>query len=164
MPRLSPDDKLLIYHLSGDLSDSPTPFADLARQLGRTEEELLERLRSFQADELIRRFGAILWHQRSGFAANAMLVFKVDPERTEQAGQALAALPYVSHCYQRKTVPGWPFNLYAMAHAENGRALEDMIEEMRTLCGAEDWRKLESLRELKKASLRYFRTAQETTA
>jgi len=156
MAELSPADKVLIYHLSGDLGDSPAPYAELAAQLGRSEEEVLSALRRFQAEGLIRRLGATLWHQKSGFSANAMVVFKLPGEKTDQGGEKLAHLSYVSHCYQRVTAPGWPFNLYAMIHAESRDRLLAMVEEMAALTEAEEWRMLESLKELKKASRRYF--------
>lgn len=156
MAELSPADKILIFHLSGDLGDSLRPYADLAARLGRDEDEVLEAVRRFQAEGLIRRLGATLWHQKSGFSANAMVVFKLPADRATAAGEKLAALPYVSHCYQRVTAPGWPYNLYAMIHAESRERLLAMTEEMAALVGAEQWRRLESLQELKKASRRYF--------
>jgi Transcriptional regulators len=156
MADLSPDDKALIYHLSGDLGDSPAPYAALAAKLGRTEEEVLEAVARFQAEGLIRRLGATLWHQKSGYSANAMVVFKLPEEKADEGGVRLAGLPYVSHCYRRVTVPEWPYSLYAMIHAESRRELLAMVEEMAALTGAEQWRMLESLRELKKASRRYF--------
>jgi DNA-binding Lrp family transcriptional regulator len=117
---------------------------------------VLEAIGRFQAQGLIRRLGATLWHQRSGFAANSLVVFQVAPEKAPELGARLAEKPYVSHCYLRRTAPGWPFNLYAMTHAESRGELELMILEMAELVGAEQWRRLDSLRELKKASLRYF--------
>lgn len=156
MTSLSPADKALIYHLSGDLGDSPTPYADLAAKLGRSEAEVLATISRFQDEGLIRRLGATLWHQKSGFAANAMVVFQLPGEKADESGEKLARLPYVSHCYKRVTAPDWPYNLYVMIHAENRETLLGMIEEMTTLTGAEQWRMLESLRELKKASRRYF--------
>lgn len=156
MADLSPTDKILINHLSGDLGDSPAPYADLAAKLGRTEEDVLEAMARFQAEGLIRRLGATLWHQKSGFSANAMVVFKLPAEKADESGAKLARLPYVSHCYRRVTVPQWPYSLYAMIHAESREELLAMVEEMGALTGAEEWRMLESLRELKKASQRYF--------
>lgn len=156
MSGLSAVDKRLIYHLSGDLGDSPTPYADLAVRLGLAEEEVLAAIRRFRERGLIRRFGATLWHQRSGFTANAMVVFQVEPERAGECGERLARRPYVSHCYLRRPAPGWPFNLYAMIHAESQNRLRAMVEEMAAEAGAVEWRMLESLRELKKISLRYF--------
>ncbi|UQZ90140.1 Lrp/AsnC family transcriptional regulator [Deltaproteobacteria bacterium Smac51] len=156
MADLSDSEKLLIYLLSGDLGDSPTPYAALAAQTGLTEEEVLAAIGRFQADGLIRRFGATLWHQKSGFAANAMLVWRVEGEKGVICGEKMAALPYVSHCYLRRTLPGWPYNLYTMIHAEDRAGLSAMIDEMAALADGAEWRMLESLRELKKASLRYF--------
>ncbi|MDR2945219.1 MAG: Lrp/AsnC family transcriptional regulator [Candidatus Adiutrix sp.] len=149
-------DKRLIHLLSGDLGDSPAPYAEAAAKAGLTEEEALASVRRFMDAGLIRRLGATLWHQRSGFSANAMVVFSIPADRVEECGRKLAGRERVSHCYLRKTAPGWPFNLYAMTHAHNRDELLAAAREMADDCQAEDWRMLESLRELKKASLRYF--------
>ena len=149
-------DKKIIFHLSGDLGQSVRPYADLAARLGLTEEYVLAAIRRFQGQGLIRRLGATLRHQRSGFKANAMAVWRGKPEDILARGEALAGLPYVSHCYQRRTAPGWPFNLYTMVHAESSARLAVFLEEMAGICGADEWRVLESLEELKKTSLSYF--------
>lgn len=156
MRDLNQIDKLLIYQLSGDLGDSLAPYADLADKLGLREDEVISLIKEYQDEKIIRRFGATLWHQRSGFAANAMVVFEISDEQAEEAGRRLAARSYVSHCYLRRTTPGWPFNLYVMIHAENREAILGMTEELAELAGAAQWRMLESLKELKKASRRYF--------
>jgi len=153
---LSTTDKLLIYHLSGDLGDSERPYADLGVKCGLTEEEVINKIKIFQENGLIRRLGAILWHQQSGFAVNAMLVWRIPEERISEVGVKLAALSYVSHCYQRCPLPVWPFNLYTMIHAKSKESLQKQIDEMDVICQAEEWKVLESLKEFKKTSLRYF--------
>ncbi len=156
MTVLEEADTRLIHLLSGDLGDSITPYARLADQAGLTEERALDGLRRFMDEGLVRRMGATLWHQRSGFAANAMVVFRIPGPRAEECGRKLAGRDCVSHCYLRRTAPGWPFNLYAMTHAESREELLKTARDMAEDCRAEDWRMLESVRELKKASLRYF--------
>jgi len=156
MVELSEADKRLIYLLSGDWGDSPAPYAALAEKAGLTEEEVLAKIKRFEGEGLIRRIGATLWHQRSGFAANGMVVFNIPGDRAEECGRKLAGRASVSHCYLRKTAPGWPFNLYAMTHAESREELLKTAREMADECRADEWRLLESVRELKKASLRYF--------
>lgn len=156
MIELSAADKRLIHLLSGDLGDCIAPYADLADRAGMTEEQVLAAIERFEAEGLIRRLGATLWHQRSGFAANAMVVFNIPGDRAEECGRKLAGRSSVSHCYLRKTAPGWPFNLYAMTHAESREELLKTAREMAEDCRAGEWRMLESVRELKKASLRYF--------
>ena len=153
---LNVTDKRIIFHLSGDLGASARPYAELADKLGLTEGEVLEAVRRFQAQGWIRRFGAVLGHQKSGFKANAMAAWQVKPEEIAAAGERLAGLPYVSHCYQRRTAPNWPFNLYTMIHADSPARLDGFLAEMAEICRAEDWRVLESLKEFKKTSLRFF--------
>jgi DNA-binding Lrp family transcriptional regulator len=156
MAHLSETDKKLIFLLSGDLGDSPEPYAELAAQTGLSEAEVLAAVRRFAADGLTRRLGATLRHQKSGFTANAMVVWKIAADRTEAVGAAMAALPFVSHCYVRGVLPIWPYNLYTMVHAENKAQLAELIEKMTALAEGAEGRVLESLKEFKKASLRYF--------
>ena len=151
-----PLDQRLIFHLSGDLGPEARPYAALADKLGLTEDEVLAAVGRFQAQGWIRRFGATLGHQKSGFKANAMVAWQVKPEEIEARGERLAGLAYVSHCYQRRTAPNWPFNLYTMIHADSAARLGGFLKEMAEICRAEDWRVLESLEELKKTSLRFF--------
>lgn len=156
MIALTPLEKCLIYHLSGDLGDSLTPYAELAERLDITEEEVLTTIRRFTEQGLIRRLGATLWHQRSGFIANAMVVFQVPEAKMEECGKKLAGYTAISHCYQRRSVPVWPYNLYAMVHAHSREELLSTIQDLVRDTEPEEWRILESLQEFKKTSLRYF--------
>ncbi|MDR1920590.1 MAG: Lrp/AsnC family transcriptional regulator [Candidatus Adiutrix sp.] len=152
-------EKKIVFLLSGDLGYSFTPYADLAAQLGLDENKLLEIIKTLQTQGIIRRLGVILRHQKSGYTANAMAVYQVEAKRIQECGEQLAELEYVSHCYQRRAFPGWPFNLYAMIHAESKDQLLDRAKEATAICRPEDWRLLESITEFKKASLRYFSEA-----
>jgi DNA-binding Lrp family transcriptional regulator len=158
---LSRKDKRLIHALSGDLPLCPRPFQEIAKRIGLSEEEVIRALKEYSGKGLLRRFGAVLVHQVSGFAANAMLVWRFPEEDVDIIGEKFAVLPYVTHCYLRKTTPFWPYNLYTMIHAADKERLLDMADEMVSLSGAQDWLILESVRELKKKSLRYFPNSSE---
>jgi DNA-binding Lrp family transcriptional regulator len=149
-------EKAAVHALSGDLPLCPRPFAEIAGRLGLSEEEVLAMARGFSERGLIRRFGAVLVHQRSGFSANAMLVWRFEGEGIAEAGLRFASLPYVTHCYQRDPAPGWPYNVYTMIHAGSRGELLEMAGEMARISGCGDWAILESVRELKKDSVRYF--------
>ncbi|MDR1035226.1 MAG: Lrp/AsnC family transcriptional regulator [Deltaproteobacteria bacterium] len=153
---LTPVEKAVVHALSGDLPLSPRPFAEIASKVGLTEAEVVEMVRNFSERGLIRRFGAVLVHQRSGFTANAMLVWRFRESEVADAGRKLASLPYVSHCYQRAEAPGWPYNIYTMIHAGSWSEILEMAREMAMLTGGEEWTVLESLKEFKKDSIRYF--------
>jgi DNA-binding Lrp family transcriptional regulator len=98
----------------------------------------------------------VVVHQRSGFTANAMVTWRVPEADLDRAGEALARLPFVSHCYWRPQAENWPFNLYTMIHAKNRDELDEQINQMALISGAEEKKVLESVKELKKTSLQYF--------
>ncbi|MDR1486407.1 MAG: Lrp/AsnC family transcriptional regulator [Deltaproteobacteria bacterium] len=149
-------EKKLIYHLSRDLGRSERPYAELALKLGVDEQTVLALIKSFKDRGLIRRLGAVVFHQRSGYGANAMVVWPVAEANMDVAGERFAQLPYVSHCYFRPKVQGWPYTLYTMIHAKDDQKLVEMISQMAKCINNNDFRILKSLKELKKSSIQYF--------
>jgi len=149
-------EKRVILTLQRDLEICPRPFRELAEQLGVAEEEFLAVVRSLVDRGYIRRFGATLRHQKSGFAANALVAWVVPPDRLQAIGRKLAGQRAVSHCYARKPAPSWPYNLYTMVH---GRTPEDCVAIARRMAaetGLSDYELLFSETELKKTTMRYF--------
>jgi len=153
---LSGVEKRLIYELGGDIGPSPRPFAELGRRVGLSEAQVIEILRSLLERGILRRFGATLRHQLSGFTANAMAAWRVDPDRIDEVGEIMASFPEVTHCYQRRTMPGWTKNLYTMIHASSEAECRRLAERMAEAAGVSDYELLFSEEELKKTSMRYF--------
>lgn len=146
-----PADVALVRWAQGDVGDE-LEFADPSR---------IARLRELRANGTIRRFGAIVRHRKLGYAANAMTVWDVDDAEVARAGAALASNAAVSHCYARTRAESWPFNLYAMAHAKTNAELEAVVADLgRALEEAgvpvRGQAALETVREFKKTSMRYF--------
>lgn len=156
-PELDETDRRIIARFSGDIEER-TPFAVPARELGLDEEALLARLHGYRASGIMRRFGAILRHQRAGFRSNAMAVWDVGDADVEPFGRALAARAEVSHCYERARAPDWPFNLYAMIHGRTDAEVRSVADEASVLAPSRPRRLLFSLREFKKTSLNLLRT------
>lgn len=153
---LSDFEKRLIHELSGDIGLSPTPYQALAEKMGVEETLILETIRLLGQRGLMRRFGVTLRHQKSGFSANALIVWKIEPDQAERAGRILVSYPWVSHCYQRRCTPQWPFNFYSMVHAQAKDALSRLAARMARDLGGPEYQILTSLAELKKTSMRYF--------
>jgi DNA-binding Lrp family transcriptional regulator len=149
-------DKRIIARLQGDLPLTAEPFADLASDLGLSQEEVVERVRSLAASGVMRRFGATLRHQRSGFSANVMVAWRVDDARVEEVGLRLSAYRRVSHCYWRPPNPGFPYNLYTMVHGRDEDECRQLVGEMSHEAGVDDYQLLFSQRELKKTSMQYY--------
>ncbi len=149
-------EKRLILALQRDLEITPQPFQELAARLGVAEEEVLQAIRSLKEKGYIRRFGATLRHQLSGFEANALVVWAIPEEQLSRLGQKLAGQRAVSHCYARKPAPGWPYNLYTMIHGKSPEEIRGMAAKMSREIGITDYEVLFSEAELKKTTMRYF--------
>ncbi|MGD0627339.1 MAG: Lrp/AsnC family transcriptional regulator [Thermodesulfobacteriota bacterium] len=154
--KLSAADKKLIRQIQGDLPVSPTPFAPLAQQVGLEEKEFLKRVHSFMRRGMIRRFGAILRHQKAGYRGNAMVVWKVREDQIQRVSQIMASFSAVSHCYLRPPLSKWPFNLYTMVHGRREKDCRLTAQKIAKETGLKDYRLLFSKREHKKSSMRYF--------
>ncbi len=156
-PVFTDTEKSILALAGTDLPDSPTPYADIAAQVGCTEAEVLELITRLKADQIIRRFGATLRHQKAGYGHNAMVAWRVDdPDEALRVGEIMAARPEISHCYIRRTYPQWKYNLYTMIHGKNPGDCARVIGEISQATGVTDNQTLASLRELKKTSMRYF--------
>lgn len=154
---LSDLENKVILALQRDLKITPRPFKELAEHLGVGEEELLAAIRSLMEKGYIRRFGATLRHQQSGYAANALVAWAVPEADLKRIGQKLAQQRAVTHCYARAPAPSWPYNLYTMIH---GRTKQDCLQiaaRMAAETGLTNYEMLFSETELKKTTMRYFR-------
>ena len=149
-------EKKVIVAVQGDLPITPTPYRAVAENLGISEELLLDTLQSLCDRGVIRRFGATLRHQKSGFTANAMVAWRVAAERADEVGKIFAAFKEVSHCYHRKPTPDWPYSLYTMVHAKDEDHCRKTAARMAAKACVTEYELLFSREELKKTSMRYF--------
>ena len=72
-------ERAILRIVQADLPDTLTPYADIARTVGCTEEEVLDLLSRLKQSGAIRRFGASIKHQKTGWNHNAMVGWKVAP-------------------------------------------------------------------------------------
>jgi DNA-binding Lrp family transcriptional regulator len=154
---LSDFEKKVILALQRDLDITSRPFLELAQQLEASEEEFLAAVQSLVAKGYIRRFGATLRHQLSGYGANALVTWAVPPDDVSKVGQLLSQHQEVTHCYHRQPAPGWPYNLYSMLHGKDPRDIEALAASLAQEVGIRDYEILFSDTELKKTTMRYFR-------
>jgi DNA-binding Lrp family transcriptional regulator len=149
-------EKKIVASIQGDMTVTERPYFKLAKDLGISEAELLKDLKDLCNRGVIRRFGATLRHQRTGFNANAMVAWKVDEDRIEEVGQKMATFVQVSHCYRRNPTAAWPYNLYTMVHAGDEQSCRELARKMSRAISVEDYSLLFSREELKKTSMVYF--------
>lgn len=153
---LTETEKKVIASIQGDIPVTERPYKVLAENAGMTEEAFLEALQGLSDRGIIRRFGATLRHQKSGFTANAMVAWNAPEDRILEIGKIMAAAEAVSHCYRRNPAPDWPFNLYTMVHAKSEEECRETARLLSEKSGVTDYRLLFSKKELKKTSMKYF--------
>ncbi|MBW2624010.1 MAG: AsnC family transcriptional regulator [Deltaproteobacteria bacterium] len=153
---LSPLDKKIIHELSGDLGTGPKPFEELGERLGISEDQVLQTIHRLRREGYLRRFGATLRHQQSGFSANAMVAWKVEDDRIDEVGEILASYTEVTHCYYRPPVSDWKYNIYSMIHCPSEDECRALAARMSEKTGIAEYELLFSTEELKKTSMRYF--------
>ena len=154
--KLSGTDRLIINELQQDLPLIPRPFAVIAASLRMDVEHFLAQCRSLQQRGIIRRFGAAINHNRAGFKANAMACWVAPPDMVNIAGQKLASLREVSHCYERKTTSLWRYNLFAMLHGHTREDCQDIASNVSRETGLTDYVLLFSTKEFKKTRSKYL--------
>ena len=149
-------EKDAIRGMQEDLELIPRPYDQIAQQLGISTDELFAMAKDFQDRRIMRRYSAVLHHRRSGFRANAMIVWKVPEERSEEVGLMMAAHDAVTHCYERPTFPDWPYTHFTMVHATTPEECEEINNEISEATGITERLVLYSTREYKKTRVRYF--------
>ncbi|MBF0209628.1 MAG: Lrp/AsnC family transcriptional regulator [Desulfamplus sp.] len=149
-------EKKIIASLQGNIPVTSHPFLELAQNIGVSEQEYLNVVKSLSERGIIRRFGATLKHQNSGFKANAMVAWRVDEDRVQDVGRIMASFDEVTHCYRRNPAPTWQYNLYTMVHGPDEDACRAIATRLSKAAKVDDYTLLFSTKELKKTSMNYF--------
>ncbi len=119
----------LLNDFQHTLPVSATPYADMASQLGITENELIEWLDVLQKEGVISRIGAVFRPHRIGVSTLAAMAV---PENKLQAiANIISHYPSVNHNYKREH----HFNLWFVVTAENSARLETILQDMEQQTG-----------------------------
>ncbi len=129
---VAPDrtDRRLIDRLHGDLPLSERPFAEVGRELGISEDEVIERLRRMLARGTLTRFGPLFQIERAGglFVLAALEVPQADYARITGI---VNALPEVAHNYRREH----QLNMWFVVAAESHPAAQAALDRIGALTG-----------------------------
>jgi len=151
---LSDIERNVIAGLQGGIQVVSRPF-DFLCGGGLQMQEVLDVMRGLLYKGVIRRIGGIVNHRKLGFVANVMFVCQVPSERLLEAGPRLASFKAISHCYERRTFEGWPYNLFAMMHCRSKEQLQQVVKHFTETAGISSLALLETVKELKKKPVKY---------
>ncbi|SEW14138.1 siroheme decarboxylase subunit beta [Natrinema salifodinae] len=167
---LSPADRDLILDVQDGVPLTETPYADVADAISRETEWVLETLKRFEREGKIRRIGVVPNHYALGYTENGMTVWNVPDDLVAEVGPEVAALPFVTHCYQRPRHESvWPYNFFAMTHGRSEDESQRRIEQVRETMAEywdvtdDDWDSLFSTQILKKTGIRLDERADANT-
>jgi DNA-binding Lrp family transcriptional regulator len=149
-------EKRAIAAIQGDIPVTAAPYHAMAEKAGIPVDQFLAVLKGLAEKGVIRRFGATLRHQKSGFTANAMVAWNVREEISGTVGETMARFTEVSHCYRRNPAGDWPYNLYTMIHGTSEDAVRETARRISEAVSVTDYAVLFSKKELKKTSMTYF--------
>jgi DNA-binding Lrp family transcriptional regulator len=132
-PELDTLDLAIVRFTQVGLPLVPRPYHQVARQVGGTPAQVMQRLQRMLDLGVIRRIAAVPNHYAIGYVTNGMSVWDVEDAQVDELGGTLARSGLVSHCYLRtRHPPQWPYNLFAMVH---GRDRSEAEAKLRTIAG-----------------------------
>jgi siroheme decarboxylase len=130
------------------------PFRKISEQLGRDQSEVLTRLEHLVRQGYIKRIGGSVNQRRLGIVANAVVAWKVQKELAEKMGWKLSSYDEVTHCYERRTVPGvWDYNIFTVMHGYDRPSVETCAKRLSETTGIGDYRIIFSTHQFKRTSM-----------
>jgi len=128
---MDPIDVQLLRELEHGLLLVPAPFEEIGDRLGLKGEEVMERIRLLKEAGIIRKFRARIDQRKVGITANALVAWKPAGSGGNDTGKIFAAFPSVTHCYERRPVPGrWEYTHYTVHH---GYSREQVLADVRAV-------------------------------
>jgi len=146
---LDESEKLILSKLQDEIEVTERPFHFL-RGEGLETEEVLRIIQRLINKGVIRRIAAVVDHRKLGFVANVLFCSEVQKQRVVEVGERLARFGIVSHCYERKTVKDWPYNLFAMMHARSMGEIQHVVNKFIEAEKIDSFELLPTAAELKK--------------
>ncbi len=108
---------------------TPTPFADIARELGVYERTVLETLQRLETEGVIGRVGAVFRPNRVG--ASTLAAMAVPAAELERVAAIVNEFAEVNHNYEREH----RYNLWFVVVAPDTESLAEVLESIERRSG-----------------------------
>ena len=124
-------DRRLLNDFQHEFPLTPTPYADMARVLGVSEDEVIARLLALKQAGSISRVGAVLRPNTVGVSTLAAMA--VPPEELEPVAAMVSGYAEVNHNYEREH----RLNLWFVATAPDAARLQAVLDDIAARTGHE---------------------------
>jgi DNA-binding Lrp family transcriptional regulator len=129
--KLSALERKLLNDFQHDFPLTPAPYADLAKQLGVSEDDVIAALARLKAQGAVSRVGAVVRPNTIG--ASTLAAMQVPPERLDEVAARVSSYPEVNHNYEREHA----LNLWFVVAAPDAARLEQVLDEIAARSGCE---------------------------
>jgi DNA-binding Lrp family transcriptional regulator len=134
-------DRQLLNRIQGDFPLVARPYAELGRDLGLSEDEVVERMRALKAGRIVRQVSAIFDTKSLGYKSS-LVAMRVDPARITEAARIINEHPGVTHNYERNH----QYNLWFTIAVPPTSDLEAIVQRIHEMANAEVTRVMYTLR------------------
>ena len=121
--------KQLLNDYQQDFPLSPTPYRDIAEQLGVSEAEVLSAFKLLSEQQMISRIGPVIAPNSIG--CSALVAMAVSEHDLERVAGVISAYPEVNHNYEREN----RFNLWFVLVADHEQHLQAVINDIEAKTG-----------------------------
>lgn len=129
MRQFSQLEQRLLNEFQQGMPITPSPYADIAKQLGVYETTVLETLKRLQTEGVISRVGAVFRPNRIG--ASTLAAIAVPAAKLEEVAAIVNEFAEVNHNYEREH----RFNLWFVVVAADEERLQTVLAEIEQRCG-----------------------------
>lgn len=136
---ITSEDRALIKAVEKGLPIASRPYAEIAKNLDTTEQDVISRLQNLIDQGAIKRYGVVVRHKELGYTANGMVVWDVPDDRVEELGMCIGKYDCVTLSYRRpRRLPEWSYNLFTMVHGSSREEVTKKVEEIVQSCGLQE--------------------------
>lgn len=108
---------------------SANPYAEIAAELGVSEQDVLATLSQLREQKIITRVGPVFDHHKAG--ASTLVAMAVPPERLDEIAAYISRFDAVNHNYAREH----DFNLWFVVTAADQQQLATVLTTIEADCG-----------------------------
>jgi DNA-binding Lrp family transcriptional regulator len=137
-------DKELLNLIQVAFPLEPRPFAFLADKLGINEDDVIARLVALKQDKIIRQISMIFDTRALGYKSS-LIASRAPEGRVDEVADVISEHPGVSHNYRRNH----EFNIWWTIAVPPESSLEDHVQAVHDLAGAESTRIMQTIKMFK---------------
>jgi DNA-binding Lrp family transcriptional regulator len=126
--KLDTIDKAIINRIQSDFPIEPRPYETIARELGLTEDQVLQRVHALKTEGIIRRIGGNFVPHKVGFVST-LCAAKVPEDQIDAFAAVVNKYTGVTHNYQRENAFNIWFTFIAPSREEIARNLDRISRE-----------------------------------